>query len=212
MSPDQHFDLEILVDFARGLASPSQQADIRDHMTVCQTCSETAELLANVWRVGHTMEKGTVPEEWSRKAEQILGDHTFAPIRQLPVHTAVLAFDSFQGLTPEHVRAAPASVRHMAYEAMNCSLYLKVDQVSERRDISIVGQITDRRSPDRAISSTPILLLAGSKVLASTSSNEFGEFQLACKPKRRMSLSFPFEGSRIDVVLDDVLKEDSHRP
>jgi len=212
MSPDQHFDLEILVDFARGLTSPSQQADIRNHMTACETCSEMAEFLASVWGVGRTMEKDAVPEEWSRKAEQILGDQTFAPIRRLPVYTAVLAFDSFQDLTPEHVRTAPASVRHIAYEALNCSLYLKVDQVSERQDISIVGQITDRRNPDRAISGTPILLLAGSNVLASTSSNEFGEFQLACKPKRRMSLSFPFDGSRIDVALDKVLKEDSRRP
>ena len=40
--------------------------------------------------------------------------------------------------------------------------------------------------------------------MAITSSDEFGEFQLACELKRKMLISFPFDGFRINVTLDDL--------
>ena len=212
MNPDEHFEIDAWVDFARGLCSPAQRITMEEHMAACLTCSEMAEFLGKVWQAGRSMGDATVPQEWSRKAEQILNVQTLTPIRQLPAHSAVLAFDSFNALAPDHVRAGPSPARHMTYNALLCSVELKVDQNSERRDVSIVGQITDRRTPDRAIPRTPIFLLTGHKVLATTSSNEFGEFQLACRPQRKLLISFPFDGSRINVILDHLFSKESRHP
>jgi hypothetical protein len=209
MSSDQHFDVDAWVDFARGLYSPAQRIAMERHMATCKPCSEMAEFFIKVWDIGHRLEANEVPQEWSRKAKQILSDETLVPLRQLPVYSALLAFDSFDAFAPDHVRAGHSPVRHIIYRAMDCNLELTVDRNPEQRDLSITGQITDCRTPDRAIPSTPVFLLAGNKVLASTNSNEFGEFQLACRPKRRMLISFPFDGSRIDVILDRLVVEES---
>jgi anti-sigma factor RsiW len=207
MNPDQHFVVDAWVDFARGLYSPAQRTAMEEHRTTCQACSEMAKFFEKVWEVGHSLQEDTVPQDWSQKAKQILSDQTLAPIRQLPAYAAVLAFDSSEALTPEHVRTGHSS-RHIIYRALDCNLELAVDRNTEQRDLSITGQITDCRTPDRAVPSTPVFLLAGNKVLASTTSNEFGEFQLAFKPKRKMRISFPFDGSRIDVILDRLIIEE----
>jgi hypothetical protein len=167
------------------------------------------KFFTRVWDAGRHMEENMAPQEWSRKAKLILGDQTLAPIRQLPAYSAVLAFDSFDALVPDQVRAGHSPARHIIYRALDCNLELTVDRNPEQFDLSITGQITDCRTPDRAIPSTPVFLLAGKKVLASTTSNEFGEFQLACRPKRKMLISFPFAGSRIDVILDHLFVEES---
>jgi hypothetical protein len=71
----------------------------------------------------------------------------------------------------------------------------------------LVGQITDVRNPGAAVPSTRIFVLTNNKLVASTSSNAFGEFQLALIRRSNMLLSFPFEGARIDVPLDDLTQE-----
>jgi hypothetical protein len=211
MNPDGHFDIDAWVDFVRGLCTTAQNKTMQEHLAACKTCSEMAQFLGKVWRVGRNMGEETVPLAWSIKAEQILGDQTLMPLRRLAAYAAVLTFDSFAALAPNHVRAGPSSSRRLSYSALDCSLELMVDQNPEQHAVWIVGQITDRRTPDQPIPSTPVFLLTGNKVLASTSSNEFGEFQIACKPKRKLSISFPFAGSRIDVFLDRLFQQESGR-
>jgi hypothetical protein len=202
MSDDAHYDIPSWVDFVRGLYPDVKRAQMQRHQAECRECSELAAFWGRVWNVAHRLREHTAPEEWSRQAEHIFETETLRPIRQLPARPAVLAFDSFDSLVPAHVRSGSQSARHVVYECGNCALDLKLETISELQEMSVVGQISDRRDPDAAIPSTPIFMFAGQNVIASTSSNEFGEFHFAFKPKRKMKISFPFEGWRIDVTLD----------
>jgi hypothetical protein len=74
---------------------------------------------------------------------------------------------------------------------------------------SLIGQISDRRREDTALPPTPIFLLSGKRLVASTTSNEFGEFQFGCKLNHKMMISFPFDGSRIDVPLGGLSSRES---
>ena len=210
MNPGEHFDIEAWMDFARGLSTPAQRTAMQQHAVSCAECSEMAAFFEKLWEVGRAMEPDRVPEAWSHKAEQILADHTLKPIRLLPKIAAVLTFDSFSTATTENVRSGSQVGRQMMYYAKDCAVFMQIAEGSIATDIAIVGQITIRRSPDGAVSNTPVLLTTDNKVLASTFSNEFGEFQLAFKPKRKMQISFPFEGSCIEVKLDALLQEFWH--
>jgi len=208
--PGDHFDIDAWVDFARDLSPTDRRKAMQHHAALCAACSEIAAFFKKVWQAGQEMKSGTVPADWSRKAEQILRDNMLEPIRLLPVRTALLAFDSFTAITPLQVRASSGSSRHLTYETDDCALDLQIDdRRNATTDVFILGQITNRRTPALPVPAIHVLLLSGEKVLASASSNDFGEFQLACKPKRRMRISFPFEGSRVDVRLDDLLNEES---
>jgi hypothetical protein len=211
MNPNDHFDIDAWVNHARGLGSPEQRSAMQDHAHSCVACSETLGFLSKFWAIGKDMAKDALPEEWSTKAEQIFRNRVLQPIQLLPAQAAILAFDSLNAATPQHVRAHSSTGRHMVYHAADCAIDLKLDDSLRPNDVSIIGQISDRRSPDRAITNTPVFLLTGKKILASTFSNQFGEFRLICRPKRNMLISFPFDGSRIDVTLDPLLDEESRQ-
>lgn len=212
MRQDEHYDLSAWLDLARNLCPPERRAAMEEHAARCAACSETALFLEKLWQSGHGMHDDAVPEDWSEKAERILGERSLQPVRFLPVRPANLTFDSWSAGPRQQVRSGSSPARHMMYETADCALDLKLDEGAAAQDVLIVGQITDLRRPDRVVSNTPVVLLMGNKVLAATSSNEFGEFQLSCKRKRRMLISFPFEGSRVDVLLDRLLTEESHLP
>ena len=197
-----HYEIDAWVDFARGLCPDERMADMERHRSSCAECLALSELLAGVWKIGRSLAGNTAPEEWSRRAEQILQTEKLAPVRRLPSRAAVLSFDSFDSLTPANVRSSSGALRYVIYETKECTVDLKVEDSPQLQGLSIVGQITDRRAPDKAIPTTPVFLFAGHKLLASTSSNEFGEFQIACKSKRKVWISFPFDDWRIDVKLD----------
>ena len=209
-APGDHFEIDDWVDFVRDLCPPDRRKAMQQHVASCTACSEMAAFFTKVWQAGREMRSDTVPADWSRKAEQILRGNILEPIRRLPIRTAILAFDSFTTIAPLPVRASSGSSRHLTYETDDCALDLQIDdRRNATTDVFILGQITNRRTPDLPVPATHVLLLSGEKLLASASSNDFGEFQLACKPKRRMRISFPFEGSRVDVRLDDLLNEES---
>jgi hypothetical protein len=211
MNPDEHFELEAWLDFARGLGSTEQRTAMQRHASLCTACAEMTLFFSKVWEAGRGMAKETVPDEWLRKAEDVFAVETLHPLETMPVCIAVLAFDSLSATPAVNVRADLHPERHVLYHAPDCALYMKLEEAqTSKSELSIVGQITDKRSPDRGVSNNPVFLLNGTKVLVATSSNEFGEFQLACKPKRGMQISFPFNGSRINVSLDEVLKEFRH--
>jgi len=205
MRSDDHFDTEAWIDFVRGLRSPAQNSAMQTHLASgCAPCSEIASLFAQVWKVGRSAGEDRVPEDWSRKAEDILRNETMAPIRLLPTRWAIPAISTVGVLEASFLRAEYQSNRHVVYETQGCAVTLKLDEDRNSREVLIIGQITDQRRPERRVGYTPIFLFRGTKGVAITSSDEFGEFQLACELKRKMLISFPFDGFRINVTLDDL--------
>jgi hypothetical protein len=202
MSDDGHYDLGNWVDFVRGLCPEEQRSQMQLHQSACRECSAMVSLLDRIWNAARHLTQNTAPEEWSRKAEQIFETGKLGPIRQLPGMAAVLAFDSLSSVSPAHVRSGLQSARHVIYETERCALDLKLESLPERRELSVIGQITDRRDPEAVVPETPVFMFAGEQLIAATSSSQFGEFQFACRQKRKLRISFPFDGWRIDVTLD----------
>jgi len=201
MSHD-HYEIGVWVDFVRGLVSASQLEEMRTHLAACDACSVTADLLGRLWKTGQQSEQ-PVPETWSQRAEDILREQTLGVLRRLPARRAAPAFGRSAILQAAAVRSSSGLSRHTIYEAESCVIDVAIEDGPSPQELSIVGQIRGRSGGEGAVASIPIYLRRGKKLLAATSSNEFGEFQLAAALQHKMSLSFPFDGFRIDVMLDD---------
>ena len=205
MSRNDHFDIGAWADYARGLGSSERRADIERHLASgCDGCTKLAEFFKKVSEAGLRLLEDEAPEEWSRKAEQIFQKELLRPIEALPVRLATPI--SFHLAEPACVRAA-SPLRHMTYQIPECTVDLRLEQGENRLGVSLVGQITDIRKPGGAVPPTPVFVLTNNKLVASTLSNAFGEFQLALTRRRHMVLAFPFEGARIDVILDDLTRK-----
>ncbi len=207
MSQDDHFDTGAWVDYARGLGSSARRADIERHLASgCDACAKLAGFFKKLSEAGLSLLEDETPQEWSRKAEQIFQKELLHPIETLPVRRATPVPFHFSA-EPAPVRAGSPLGRHMTYQTSECTVDLKLEPGANPLELSLVGQITDIRKPDAAVPLTPVFVLTNNKLVASTSSNAFGEFQLALIRRRNTVLSFSFEGARIDVMLDDLTQE-----
>jgi hypothetical protein len=207
VSHDDHFEIGAWIDYARGVGPSARRSDIERHLASgCDACAKLAEFFKKLSEAGLSLLEDEAPQEWSQKAEQIFQKELLRPIETLPVRRATPVPFHFSA-EPPPVRARSPLGRYMTYQTSECTVDLKLEQGANPLELSLVGQITDIRKPGVAVTFTPVFVLTNNKLVASTSSNAFGEFQLALIRRRNMVLSFPFEGARIDVTLDDLRQE-----
>jgi hypothetical protein len=207
MSHDDHFDIGSWADYVRGLGPPAHRADIERHLASgCDACAKLAGFFKKLSEAGLSLLEDEAPQEWSQRAEQIFQKELLRPIETLPVRRATPVPFHFYA-EPAAVRAGSPPGRHKTYQTSECTVDLKLEQGANPLELSLVGQITDIRKPGAAVPFTPLFVLTNNKLVASTSSNAFGEFELTLTRRRNMVLSFPFEGARIDVMLDDLRQE-----
>jgi hypothetical protein len=207
MSHKDHFEMGVWVDYARGLGSSARRSDIERHLASgCDACTRLAGFFKRLSEAGLRSVEDKAPLEWSQKAEQILQKELLRPIETLPVRRAAPVPFHFSA-EPAPIRAGRALGRHMTYQTLECAVDLTLERGTNPRGFSLVGQITEIRKPGAAVAGTPVFVLTNNKLVASTSSNAFGEFQLEIIRRRKMMLIFPFEGARIEVMLDDLTQE-----
>ena len=93
--------------------------------------------------------------------------------------------------------------RQAMYRAGNYYLDLRMESEPETRRVSMVGQIANRRAPERSVANVPIVLTSDRDVVARAVSNEFGEFQLGYEPAKHLRLHVPISSSgNIEVALN----------
>ena len=198
----EHFEIGAWIDFVRGISPPALCEQMRTHLTSgCVTCSELAAYLERVWTAGRRSEDN-VPEAWVMKATAIFDDQTLGAIRFLPIHTAHPAFNSFKTIEVG-VRTRSRKIGHLIFETDDCTVNLRLEPHGDSRELSIVGQVTAKEVSREFSTPIPIYMFRKNKLIAKTSSNEFGEFQFKGVLRLPLSISFPFEGYRVDVPLDD---------
>jgi hypothetical protein len=105
----------------------------------------------------------------------------------------------------------PAGVRaqdrpqQALYEADGFAVDLHLNRETGRRErgasqMVLVGQITDRRAPERRLARRPVMLRSGREISACGMSNELGEFHLAFSPARDLTLEIPVDDTRVVEV------------
>ena len=203
---DDHFEIGAWIDFVRGISPRALHEQMQTHLASgCAPCGELAAFLEKVWVAGRQGEE-TVPEAWVKRADEIFDAETFGVIRFLPIRAATPAFDSLKEVQAG-VRADARSIRHLTYEAEGCAVDVRLEPRGNTRVLSVVGQITPKGDLERGLSPVPIFVFRKNKIIARTSSNEFGEFEFSGL-ELPVSISFPFGGYRVDVPLDNPLQNE----
>jgi hypothetical protein len=123
---------------------------------------------------------------------------------ELPPLVAKLVYDTAHQPLPAGMRAERAVGRQALYCAGPYSVDLRVEHERGSGRVCLVGQIADRRQPQRSIGDVPVLLMSGKAVVERAFSNMFGEFQMECAPSRHLRLCFPVE-QRVDLRLSDLI-------
>jgi hypothetical protein len=202
-----HYDRASWVDHVRGLGAPDGRAALDSHAAACAGCSRTSQLWSRLAAIGEGDARDAVPAGVLRRARRIFVPPT-PEKRANPIQLlAQLVYDSFRDPLPAGLRAEdrPSQIRFEA-GPYSLDLHLNRERVDRERSAAarmvLVGQIAHRGEPDKRLPLLPVLLVKGRRVVASSVSNEWGEFHLEYDPRARVRLQIPVgENKRIEVPL-----------
>jgi len=144
-----------------------------------------------------------VPQSAVRMARAIFVLHKPEQVQLHPRTLARLVFDSFREPAAAGVRSERQLARQTLYEAGDYTIDLRLEADADPAKVVMVGQIANRVQPEQPPRSVPVLLQAGREELGRTTTNEFGEFQLAYQPRTplRLLIPIPLQGAQLEIAV-----------
>jgi hypothetical protein len=203
MLKNKHFSDGEWIDRVRGNV-PAPEKDAMDlHLAGCRRCRRARDLFGAVAEVARGEAAYSVPEGTLRSARAIFALQRPERVQILPRALARLVYDSFAEPLLVGIRSRQRVTRQAMYRAGDYYVDLRMESEPETSRVSVVGQIANRRDPERSVSHVPVILMSDEEVVARAVSNELGEFQLGYAPAKHLRLHVPVSGSgSIEVALN----------
>jgi hypothetical protein len=191
-----HLSLEELTDFARGIAPSGMAMRVREHLSAgCEDCARVATMLQRVAEAA-AQEARYEPDPGSVRIAKahfaILGPRASKLRELLP-----LVFDSLAAPAPAGIRAALITSRQLLYRKDNRAIDIRLEHAPEHHDGILVGQVLDSGHAGRNVGSILVEMLSGGKVVASTATTTFGEFQFLYPPDQEIELCFGISSQQV---------------
>ena len=189
-----HFSSEIWADFVRNTLEQEGRATVQRHLdTGCGVCLEALTAWARVRDIAAREREYQPPESAVRTIRGLPAIHS----QWRRAGIATLLFDSFAILGAVGVRSAAGAARQMLYGVDNYRIDLHLQTKTDSDVISLVGQVLISGEPARPAGPTTVALLKGRRIVSTSRTNEFGEFQLGCEGAGKFRLQFLLPDSRI---------------
>ena len=192
----KHYSVEQWVDLVRGVASPDAGLAMRQHLSEgCADCAATATRLRFAAETLSGDASRPVPESVIRRARAV-----FQPTRRpsLVQVIADLLFDSWTQPALAGVRSTADATRQLSYRAGELRVDLSIDAVPRMAKVLLTGQLRPERGEAGRFL---VRAMSGSRALAETVTNEFGEFSLEAPASAQLSLHLEDTPGGLGVVL-----------
>jgi hypothetical protein len=172
-----HFADEIWVDYVRGLSVADDVSAIEQHLrNECHACIRSFRFWQALAEYAAGETRINIPEPNLRAGRAAYSEWFRRFSLPTRARMARLIFDSLLQPLPAGVRSAGPSPRRILATLGSWSVDLRLESSSGRR-VNLAGQVL-RSGKGRAPLKPPVVLMSGDVLVAETSANEFGEFQL----------------------------------
>ncbi len=151
----------------------------------CRKCKNSLEMWQAVLACAGAERSYAPPDSAIRAVKGLFGLHR--PAKPLPraLEVARLVFDSFRQPLPAGVRSGSRPPRQVLYKSGRYWVDMRLEKSPTSDRLTLVGQILDASSPNKGLNDVPVFLMGGSRELARTATNRFGEFHLEVSAFRR---------------------------
>jgi predicted anti-sigma-YlaC factor YlaD len=183
----KHIAQEKLAEFVRESLPQADAAVVREHLHGCSECSRIAGLFREVVKVGANEAAYEPPAGIVQIAKAYFA--TQQSRAQQSSSAFELLFDSLTQPITAGARASVASARQLLYRVGTVYVDMRVDSENNSDRAALVGQMLDSAHPNHPVAGVPVVLLDGRKNVASTISNNNGEFHLEFDLKSNLRLS-----------------------
>ena len=200
----EHFAEQAWADFARGLTVPEKTQSIRAHLAAeCLRCKSDAKFWNRVQVWAKEELDYSAPEDLVRLAK--LEFEARHGIQAEKWTLASLFFDSAMQPQMAGVRSGVSLARQVVFEAEGLTVDLRFDVMVPTGKICAVGQILDRQGPLYQMAGAPIVLWTEKgQLIATTTANTYGEFQLEFEVRDDLRLTARVGGRRVKMPLTNL--------
>jgi hypothetical protein len=199
----EHYSMEKWIDFARDVMGAHEKAAMQSHLeSGCQRCSK----VLNPWRHVHAIARhDTAFEPPESTVQSIKGAFSIHGPRKATSSSRAMVevlFDSARTPLFAGVRSQASAARQLLFGAGNYRIDIRVEPQPNSDKISLIGQVLRTTDPSAGLAAIPVVLIKGRKVMAETSTSQFGEFQAECALKGRFDLwlRLPYEELRLPIT------------
>lgn len=182
----RHFAAEKWVERARNVAPAAEREPLENHLSECSECAALADFYRQIVDRAAAEVLYRPPDSAVRAVK---AEFEISGLAGAKAGILELLFDSVLQPMTAGARASVASARQLLYRIGPVYLDLRVDSEPNSERSSLVGQMLDRSNPERPITGVSVVLLAGQKNIARTSSNGNGEFHLEFAMRSNLRLS-----------------------
>jgi anti-sigma factor RsiW len=195
----RHIAEEKLAEFVRNSLPVAQRQPVLEHIAACSECSKLVGLFEQVVQVGSNEALYEPPAGVVRAAKAYFEakQRHHAPERS---GIFELLFDSMAQPIAAGARASVASARQLLYRVGTVYVDMRVDSELNSEQAALVGQMLDSAHPGHPVAGVPVFLMDGRKSVASTISNNNGEFHLEFAMKSNLRLAIAV-GDSVPVYL-----------
>jgi len=175
----KHFSNEELADFVRHTLPVDRRNAMELHLGEgCRKCKNSLEMWQAVLACAGAERSYDPPDSAVRTVKGLFA--LYKPVKRLPraLEAARLVFDSFRQPLPAGVRAGSRPPRQVLYKSGRYWVDMRLEKAPTSDRLTLVGQILDASSPNKGLNDVPVFFLSGSRELARTATNRFGEFHL----------------------------------
>lgn len=153
-----------------------------------------------MWQHLHQVAQRTSNDQTSEGSLRIVKS-AFAtqwPRKQPGPRAAVveLLFDSFRTPALVGVRSAASRSRQLLYGTANYRIDVRIEPQIDSEKVVLIGQILNSAEPKERLADVPITLWKGRKMLAVSTTNHQGEFQIECEMDSSFRLMITLPGQR----------------
>jgi hypothetical protein len=169
----KHFADEAWADFARSVIAPEQRTAMEKHIDEgCRECAAMLILWDGVFSIAQRESVFTPPVAAVRLVKANFPGRALQPKAGFR-----LLFDSNLQPVTAGLRGA-SSARQLLFETNDYYIDLRLEPRCDAEQACVVGQILHRMGRERSTEGLAIRVQKGKDLLAQTTANRFGEFQL----------------------------------
>lgn len=205
----KHFTLEELADLGRNAGPADRLKAMKEHVQSCKKCAIVAGTWRRVAEVAHRLPVLEPTESAVRIVKAFYSTHNARKPSRLKSLATQMLFDSALAPAQAGVRSSTQSARQLLFGSGDYRVDLRMEPEHDAERVSVIGQVLHVTDPERILSAIPVVLFQGRRILATTQTNQFGEFQLQCEMQRRLELLVVLPDAEIAIPLVEPAREAS---
>jgi len=159
----------------------------------------------------HVSHDDLAPRLWTALQKVTKRGAHILPSRYL--QPAQMIFDSMQSSSPEGIRGLRTSIRQFVYQHESITIDILLETAHASGRLLLTGQVLSARPDGPLQADLPVLLTSGTKTLARTTTDRFGEFNLEFEPAVNAGLEIRLlERNWVSIPLESGPREDQCPP